>query len=75
MFRVEESEAQEASTKACEFALLATGFHAGFLLILSFDREDRGDMFLQNVGRLSMDYTVLYPIRYKSCDACFSSTR
>jgi hypothetical protein len=31
-------------------ALLATFFHAGFLLGLFFDPEDGGDMFLRNVG-------------------------
>jgi hypothetical protein len=31
-------------------ALLATCFHAGFLLGLFFDPEDGGDMFLRNVG-------------------------
>jgi hypothetical protein len=31
-------------------ALLATYFHVGFLLGLFFDPEDRGDMFLRNVG-------------------------
>jgi hypothetical protein len=31
-------------------ALLATGFHAGFLLGLFFDPEDGGDMFLRNVS-------------------------
>jgi hypothetical protein len=30
--------------------LLASCFHAGFLLGLFFDPEDRGNMFLQNVG-------------------------
>jgi hypothetical protein len=30
--------------------LLATCFHAGFLLDLVFDPEFGGDMFLQNVG-------------------------
>jgi hypothetical protein len=28
--------------------------------------EDGGDMFLRNVGWLSMDYTALYPRRYNS---------
>jgi hypothetical protein len=41
--------------------LLATRFHAGFLLGLFFDAEDGGDMFLRNTGLLSMDYTVLNP--------------
>jgi hypothetical protein len=31
-------------------ALLATCLHADFLLGLSFDTEDGGDMFLRNVG-------------------------
>jgi hypothetical protein len=31
-------------------ALLATCFHAGFLLGLFFDPEDSGDVFLPNVG-------------------------
>jgi hypothetical protein len=30
--------------------LLATCFHAGFILGLFFDPEDRGDMLLRNVG-------------------------
>jgi hypothetical protein len=30
--------------------LLSTCFYAGFLLVLFFDPEDGGDMFLQNVG-------------------------
>jgi hypothetical protein len=36
--------------------------HAGFLLEFFFDPEDGGDMFLQNVGWLSID-TTLYPRR------------
>jgi hypothetical protein len=31
-------------------ALLAIFFHAGFLLVLFFDPEDEGDMFLRNLG-------------------------
>jgi hypothetical protein len=31
-----------------------------------YDPEDGGDMFLRNVGRLSTDYTALYPRRQKS---------
>jgi hypothetical protein len=31
------------------FPLLATVFHVGFLLVLFFDPEDGGDMFLRNV--------------------------
>jgi hypothetical protein len=34
--------------------------YAGFLLGLLFDPEDRGDMFIRNVGWLQPDYTVLY---------------
>jgi hypothetical protein len=36
--------------KAGGNALLATCFHADFLLGLILDPEDGGDMFLQNVG-------------------------
>jgi hypothetical protein len=35
--------------------------HAGFLLGLLFNSEDRGDMFHWNVHWLTTDYTVLYP--------------
>jgi hypothetical protein len=34
--------------------------HAGFLLGLFFNSEDGDDMFLQNVGLLSMDCMVCY---------------
>jgi hypothetical protein len=34
-----------------------------FLARLIFDREDGGNMFLRNVGRLSTDYAALYPRR------------
>jgi hypothetical protein len=39
--------------------------HVDFLLGLFFDTEDEGDMFLRNVGLLSVDYTALYPRLYK----------
>jgi hypothetical protein len=39
---------------------------AGSKLGLFSDPEDGGDMFLQNVSGLSMDYVVLYPRRYNS---------
>jgi hypothetical protein len=45
---------------------LATCFHAGFLLGISFDNENGGDIFLRNVGRLPADYTALYPRRWNS---------
>jgi hypothetical protein len=35
---------------AQQSALLATCFHAGFLLSLFFNPEDGGGVFLQNVG-------------------------
>jgi hypothetical protein len=34
---------------------------AGFLLSLLFVLEDEGDMFVEHIGRLSQDYTALYP--------------
>jgi hypothetical protein len=37
--------------------------HAGLSLSLFFDPEDGGIMFFRNVGRLSADYTALYPRR------------
>jgi hypothetical protein len=33
------------------------------MLGLFFDPEDSGDMFLQNVGGISTNYTVVYPRR------------
>jgi hypothetical protein len=41
-------------------ALLATCFHAGFLLGLFFHHEDGRDMLLRKVGWLSTVYTALY---------------
>jgi hypothetical protein len=39
--------------------LLVTSFHAGFMLGLFFDPEDRVGMFLRNVGRLSPEDRTL----------------
>jgi hypothetical protein len=33
---------------------------------LHFDSNNGGDIFLRNVGFLSVDYMVLYPSRYNS---------
>jgi hypothetical protein len=41
--------------------LLATCFHADILLGLFCDIEDEGEVFLRNVGWLTMEYTALYP--------------
>jgi hypothetical protein len=49
--------------KQVALSLLATCFHVGFLLVLFFDPEDGGDMFLRNAGWLSTDYMALYPRR------------
>jgi hypothetical protein len=43
IFRIEKEAEKETSVKT---ALLATCFHAGFLLDLFFYPEDGGDMFL-----------------------------
>jgi hypothetical protein len=40
--------------------------HAGLLFGFFFDPENGGNMFLQNVGRLLMDYMALYPRKYNS---------
>jgi hypothetical protein len=51
---------------------------AGFLLCLSLNPEDGGDMFFRNVCLLSADYTALYPTNnhrcenLKSCIECYS---
>jgi hypothetical protein len=37
--------------------------HAGFLLCLLINPENEGDMFLQNVSRLSVNYAALDPGR------------
>jgi hypothetical protein len=60
ILRVEEWAEQETSLKAggkqsregSAQALLATCFHAGFLLGSSFPSEDGSDMFLWNIGWL-----------------------
>jgi hypothetical protein len=41
--------------------LLATCFHAGFLLLLFFDLDDGGDVSLRNVVGFLTDYMALYP--------------
>jgi hypothetical protein len=42
--------------------------HASFLFGLRVDPVDRGDVFLRNVGWLSLEYTALYPSRYNSSE-------
>jgi hypothetical protein len=39
---------------------------AGFLLGLLSNPENGGDVLIRNVGRLSADYTALYPRRQNS---------
>jgi hypothetical protein len=51
-------------------ALLATCFHAGFLLGLFFEFEDGGNMFLRKVSWLSTHYTALY-LKMQSSSNCF----
>jgi hypothetical protein len=50
------SEEHAANTASASHLL-----HADFLLHLLFNPEDGGDMFLQNVGWLSIGYILLYP--------------
>jgi hypothetical protein len=38
-----------------ESAVLATCFHAGFLLVFFFEPEDGGDIFLRNVDELTFN--------------------
>jgi hypothetical protein len=45
-----------------QFLLLLSGFFLG----LQVEPEDEGDVFLRSVGRLSTDYTALYPRRQNS---------
>jgi hypothetical protein len=40
-----------------------TSVHAGFLNSLLLDSEIGGDIFLRNVGCISLNYTALYPRR------------
>jgi hypothetical protein len=48
-----------------EYAYL---FHAGFLLGLFFDCEDRGDMFLRKFGSLSTEHTEHRPLHNHNCE-------
>jgi hypothetical protein len=47
----------------CKSRWQEEGSHTGFLLGILFDPDDGGDIFLQNVGRLSTDYMTLYPTK------------
>jgi hypothetical protein len=47
-------------------AVIATCFHAVFLLGSLLDLEDGGGMFLRDVCSLSTDDTALYPRRQNS---------
>jgi hypothetical protein len=60
-----QHESKWQGESPCFASLLAT-FHADTLLGLLFSPEDGGDMFLWKVGRLSTDYTALYPRRQSS---------
>jgi hypothetical protein len=40
--------------------------HAGSCLTYYSNPEDGSDMFLRNIGRISTDYTALYPKRLKT---------
>jgi hypothetical protein len=51
--------------KFCKFSYVIVKLNAGFLLILLMNPKDGGDMCLWNVGRLSADYTALYPRRQR----------
>jgi hypothetical protein len=44
-------------------ALVCYLLYAGFLLSLFFITEDGGDMLLQNIGRIPVDYSALYARR------------
>jgi hypothetical protein len=61
-----EGQGNANITNLCyHLALLATCFHAGFLLGLFFDLEDGGNIFLRNLSWLSTDY-MTYPKRLYS---------
>jgi hypothetical protein len=45
--------------------------HVGILLGLVTNPDDVGEMYLRNVGSLSMDYMALYPGRYNSAKVKF----
>jgi hypothetical protein len=48
---------------AVVMALVCYLLYAGFLLGLFFSLEDGGDMLLQNIDRIPVDYSALYPRR------------
>jgi hypothetical protein len=62
LHRQETKEETYMKQAACSALLCKQAcylLHAGFLLGLFFDREDGGNMFLQNAGWHLVDYTVL----------------
>jgi hypothetical protein len=51
-----KQEASGAKWRSAYHLLCADLLHG-----ILFDHEDRGSMFLQNVGSLSPDFRILYP--------------
>jgi hypothetical protein len=65
------------TTSCCPLKVYSASYlpHAGFFPDLFFDPEYRGNMFLQNTGRLSTDYMALYPKRQNSSYPSFKVRR
>jgi hypothetical protein len=62
-------EAPSGTVSRYSLSFSCWSLHADLLLSLLFNREDVGDMFFQNFGLISTDYTALYPRRIMNMES------
>jgi hypothetical protein len=63
-----EPESSAAAIPLIRHLMFAACFMLVYCLAYSSNPEDGGDIFLRNVGLLSMDFTALYPRRQNSAE-------
>jgi hypothetical protein len=64
IFDRHDSSGWQDGNHSCTLVRSACLLHVDFFLGLFFEPEDVADMFLQNIGWFSTDYTALYPRRH-----------